>query len=170
MLTLERFSRFVRRDSPLSSNFAARAMGKGGGEGSTQSCATVPATQAGSGSGNVDGSSSRDRQTRLTSARKLVGMFTPQERDRARNEVLEWASADPRVVAGAVVGSLAHEPGDRFSDLDLTFGVRDECPISEVLEDWSQRLIAGFEAVLSFCLWFGCDVTRVVLLASCVAS
>jgi hypothetical protein len=95
-------------------------------------------------------------------------MFTPQERDRARNEVLEWASADPRVVAGAVVGSLAHEPGDRFSDLDLTFGVRDECPISEVLEDWSRRLIAGFDAVQLFDLSAGSALYRVFLLPGCL--
>ena len=95
-------------------------------------------------------------------------MFTPQQRDRARNEVLEWASADPRVVAGAIVGSLAHEPGDRFSDLDLTFGVRDDCPIAEVLEDWSRRLIAGFEAVQLFDLSAGSAVYRVFLLPGCL--
>jgi len=95
-------------------------------------------------------------------------MFTPQERDRARNEVLEWAGADPRVVAGAVVGSLAHEPGDRFSDLDLTFGVRDEYPISEVLEDWSRRLIARFDAVQLFDLSAGSALYRVFLLPGCL--
>jgi hypothetical protein len=35
------------------------------------------------------------------------------------------ADKDERVVAGAAVGSLAVDGGDRFSDLDLTFGIAD---------------------------------------------
>jgi hypothetical protein len=95
-------------------------------------------------------------------------VFTPQDRDRVHNQILAWASDDPRVVAGAVVGSLAHQPGDRFSDLDLTFGVRDDCPISDVLEDWSRRLIANFEAVPLFDLPAGGALYRVLLLPGCL--
>jgi hypothetical protein len=36
--------------------------------------------------------------------------------------LLRVAEEDERVVAGAAVGSLAVDGGDRFSDLDLTFG------------------------------------------------
>ena len=39
-------------------------------------------------------------------------MFSVQERDRVRDRVLEMASSDARVVAGAVVGSLARDDGD----------------------------------------------------------
>jgi hypothetical protein len=95
-------------------------------------------------------------------------MFTPQDRNRVQKQVLEWADADPRVVAGAVVGSLAHQPGDRFSDLDLTFGVRDECPVSDVLEDWSRRLIADCEAVQLFDVAAGGALYRVFLLPGCL--
>ena len=48
-------------------------------------------------------------------------MFSTQDRDRIRERVLQLAASDARVVAGAVVGSLAHGGGDRWSDLDLTF-------------------------------------------------
>lgn len=41
-------------------------------------------------------------------------MFTAEERDRVRGRVLELAAADPRVVAGAAVGSLANGGGDHF--------------------------------------------------------
>lgn len=95
-------------------------------------------------------------------------MFTPQERDRIHKQILAWASDDARVVAGAVVGSLAHQPGDRFSDVDLTFGVRNDCPISDVLEDWSRRLIADFEAVRLFDLPAGGALYRVFLLPGCL--
>ena len=66
-------------------------------------------------------------------------MFTIQDRERVHTWVLELAAADKRVVAGAVVGSLALTEGDRWSDLDLTFGVQDGVPIGEVLEDWTSR-------------------------------
>ena len=95
-------------------------------------------------------------------------MFTTQERDGVRNQVLEWANSDSRVVAAAVVGSLAHQPGDRFSDLDLTFGVRDEYPISSVLEDWSRRLVSEFDAVHLFDLPAGAALYRVFLLPGCL--
>ena len=52
-------------------------------------------------------------------------MFTLHDPDRLHDRVLEWARSDPRVVAGAVVGSLAKQPGDRWSDLDLTFAVEE---------------------------------------------
>ena len=67
-------------------------------------------------------------------------MFTVEQRDALRERVLRLAAEDPRVVAGAAVGSLAVDGGDRFSDLDLTFGVADEVVRTEVLDDWSTTL------------------------------
>jgi len=46
-----------------------------------------------------------------------------------RDRVLEFASSDQRVVAGAVVGLLALGDGDRWSDLDLTFAVADDVSV-----------------------------------------
>lgn len=95
-------------------------------------------------------------------------MFTPQERERVNHQILSWAKDDRRIVAGAVVGSLAHHPGDRFSDLDLAFGIRDDSAISDVLEDWSRRLTAEFDAVSLFDLPTGGAVYRVFLLPGCL--
>ena len=64
-------------------------------------------------------------------------MFSISDRDRIRGHVLGLAASDVRVVAGAVVGSLAHEEGDRWSDLDLTFAVADTVPLLEVLGYWT---------------------------------
>src|SRR5947209_8666579 len=50
-------------------------------------------------------------------------MFTVEERDRVRNRVVQMSRADPRLVAGALVGSTAGGGGDQWSDLDLTFGL-----------------------------------------------
>jgi hypothetical protein len=52
-------------------------------------------------------------------------VFDVGDRDRVRDRVLEIASSDPRVVGGAVLGSLAHDEGDQWSDLDLMFSVGD---------------------------------------------
>jgi hypothetical protein len=45
------------------------------------------------------------------------------------------------------VGSLAADGGDRFSDLDLTFGIADHVPVAQVLDDWTRTLIGEREAV-----------------------
>ena len=44
-------------------------------------------------------------------------------------------------VAGAAVGSLAVDGGDRFSDLDLTFGIADDVPVTAALDDWTAASI-----------------------------
>jgi hypothetical protein len=74
-------------------------------------------------------------------------VFTVEQRDALRERVLRLAEEDDRVVAGAAVGSLAWDDGDRFSDLDLAFGVVDHAPVDEVLDDWTIRLFEELGAV-----------------------
>jgi hypothetical protein len=95
-------------------------------------------------------------------------MFSSDERDRVRERVLGLAAADPRVVAGALVGSLALDAGDRWSDLDLTFAVVDGVPVLEVLRDWTRTLIEEFAAVDLFDLAVGASLYRVFLLPGCL--
>lgn len=95
-------------------------------------------------------------------------MFTITDRQRVHDRVLEWAAADPRVTAGAVVGSLALGGGDRWSDLDLTFAVTDAPAVLAVLGDWTDRLAAEFGAVPLFDLPSGPSLYRVFLLPGCL--
>jgi len=95
-------------------------------------------------------------------------MFSVSDRDRLRDHVLQLAASDARVVAGAVVGSLAHAEGDRWSDLDLTFAVVDNLPILGVLEDWTRNLVAEFDAAHLFDLPSGASTYRVFLLPGCL--
>lgn len=95
-------------------------------------------------------------------------MFSVSDRERVRDFVLELAASDDRVVAGAVVGSMAHHAGDRWSDLDLTFSVVDSVPILDVLNDWTSRLIAEFDAVQLFDLPSEASIYRVFLLPGCL--
>ena len=91
-------------------------------------------------------------------------MFSVGDRNRARDRVLELAQSDPRVVSGAVVGSLAHGGGDRWSDLDLTFAVVDEVPVTTVLEDWTERVSEELDGLHLFDLPSGGAIYRVFLL------
>jgi hypothetical protein len=91
-------------------------------------------------------------------------VFSVEQRDALREYVLRLAAEDERVVAGAVVGSLALTGGDPFSDLDLTFGIADGVPISTVLDDWTRRLIDERDAVNLADLERGPTTYRVFLL------
>jgi hypothetical protein len=95
-------------------------------------------------------------------------LFTVQQRDRVRERLLELADSDPRVVAAAAVGGTVSGASDRWSDLDLTFGVADGCPAAEVLGDWSRTVVREFEAVHLFDLTHGAALYRVFLLPGCL--
>jgi hypothetical protein len=91
-------------------------------------------------------------------------VFTIEQRDALCERVLRLAEHDDRVVAGAVVGSLALDQGDRFSDLDLTFGIADHVRVAAVLADWTSTLIDELAAVQLVDLERGHTVYRVFLL------
>jgi hypothetical protein len=91
-------------------------------------------------------------------------VFTIEQRDALRDRVLRLAERDARVVAGAVVGSFAVDAGDRFSDLDLSFGVADHVRVADVLDDWTRELTDGVDAVRLVDLQRGAITYRVFLL------
>jgi hypothetical protein len=95
-------------------------------------------------------------------------MFSVRDRELVRDHVLQLAASDARVVAGAVVGSLALGGGDRWSDLDLTFAVADNEPVPDVLEDWTRKLVEELDAVHLFDLPSGASIYRVFLLPGCL--
>jgi hypothetical protein len=73
-------------------------------------------------------------------------MFPIEDRERIRDQLIAKARADPLIVAAAVVGSTV-TGGDRWSDLDLTFGVARGVPIETVLARWTREVVAEFDAV-----------------------
>ena len=95
-------------------------------------------------------------------------MFSVAYRDQVRDFVLQLARSDRRILAGAVVGSLALSEGDRWSDLDLTFAVADVTPLAEVLEAWTRRLTDKFGAIQLFDLPSGPSFYRVFFLPGCL--
>ena len=95
-------------------------------------------------------------------------MFSIEDRNHVRDHVLQLAKTDERVVAGAVVGSLALSDGDRWSDLDLTFAVGDEWSIFDVLRGWTRDIIGELSATHLFDLPSGVSIYRVFLLPGCL--
>jgi hypothetical protein len=90
-------------------------------------------------------------------------VFTVEQRERARDRILEMAHADARVIAGAIVGSEAAGHVDRWSDVDLTFGLAPGVTAADVLADWTRQLETEFEAVHLFDLPYLSTVYRVFL-------
>jgi hypothetical protein len=91
-------------------------------------------------------------------------VFTVEQRNALRARILQLAEEDERVVAGAAVGSFAVGTGDRFSDLDLTFGIADGVPVAQVLDDWTRTLTEELDAVQLADLAAGPTTYRVFLL------
>jgi hypothetical protein len=93
-------------------------------------------------------------------------VFTTDDRDRIRDRLVQMARDDPRIVAAALVGSLALGGGDRWSDLDLTFGLAREASMNEVLADWTDRMRREFDAAHLFDLPYLTTMYRVFLFPS----
>src|ERR1051325_329279 len=74
-------------------------------------------------------------------------MFTAQERTRVRSDLLDRAAADGRISGAAITGSAAVNREDRWSDIDLAFGVAPSAELSDVLSDWSSHMYAQHAAV-----------------------
>jgi hypothetical protein len=95
-------------------------------------------------------------------------VFSVDDRQRAYERVLALADDDSRVVAGAVVGSLALSDGDPWSDLDLTFAVADDVAVGDVLADWTRTVETELNGVRLFDLPVGPSIYRVFLLPGCL--
>jgi hypothetical protein len=91
-------------------------------------------------------------------------VFSVEERTRVRERLLRMAQADDRIVAAAEIGALARDGGDRWSDLDLTFGVADGARVEAVLADWTANVEREFDAAHLFDLPFQTSIYRVFLL------
>jgi hypothetical protein len=76
------------------------------------------------------------------------------------------ARADNRIMGAALTGSAAHDAEDRWSDLDLAFGVGDTAQLRDTLSDWTDRMYRNHEALHHVDVVVGATVYRVFLLAN----
>jgi hypothetical protein len=93
-------------------------------------------------------------------------MFTPEERDRLRSSLLEYAARDRRISGAAITGSVAAGREDRWSDIDLAFGVGEAGELPDVLSDWTAQIYSEHLALDHFDVISGAWVYRVFFLAS----
>ena len=91
-------------------------------------------------------------------------MFTPEERARLRLALLENAAGDSRISGAAITGSAANDGEDRWSDIDLAFGVADAAALPEVLADWTARMYEQHGALHHLDVRSGSWIYRVFLL------
>jgi hypothetical protein len=93
-------------------------------------------------------------------------MFTSEERDRLRSDLLEYAAKDQRISGAAITGSAAAAREDRWSDVDLAFGVSDATELPNVLSDWTEHMHQQHLALHHFDVKSGAWTYRVFLLPS----
>jgi len=93
-------------------------------------------------------------------------MFTPEERDRLRSNLLERASGDQRISGAAITGSAADGREDQWSDIDLAFGVSDAAEMPNALADWTSHMYHQHLALDHLDVLSGAWVYRVFFLPS----
>jgi predicted nucleotidyltransferase len=92
-------------------------------------------------------------------------MFTVEQRAALRAELLAEAAADARIAATAITGSAAEEREDRWSDIDLAFGVAGVAEMPDVMRDWTARMYERHAALHHVDVLAGDWIYRVFLVA-----
>src|SRR6185369_3361715 len=106
------------------------------------------------------------RRVAAGAAIELKLMFTVEERACLRSDLLEYAASDQRISGAAITGSAAAEREDRWSDIDLAFGVRGTVELSEVLSDWTAHMYGQHRALHHVDVSAGAWIYRVFILES----
>jgi predicted nucleotidyltransferase len=91
-------------------------------------------------------------------------MFTVDRRQHVRTQLLERARGDERIVGAAITGSAARDAEDRWSDVDLFFGVAAGIAVEETLNDWSAFMYRELGAIHHFDLRADSAIYRAFLL------
>jgi hypothetical protein len=95
-------------------------------------------------------------------------VFTSDQRDALCRQLLGLAEKDARITGAAVTGSAADGREDRWSDIDLYFGVADDIALDAVVSDWTDYLYGELAALHHFELQVPAAVYRAFLLPSCL--
>jgi hypothetical protein len=74
-------------------------------------------------------------------------MYTAEERARLRDELLRDAAEDRRIGGAALTGSAAEGREDRWSDVDLAFGVAEGVDLEQVVADWTAKMYDRHQAM-----------------------
>ncbi len=91
-------------------------------------------------------------------------VFSIEQRERLRTELVAAAEHDPQLCGAAHTGSAATEKLDRWSDVDLALCVKPDAPLDRVIDDWTSRLYQKHNAVAHQDVMRGSTLFRVFLL------
>jgi hypothetical protein len=93
-------------------------------------------------------------------------MFTVGVREDLLSELIEAGQSDSRITGVAITGSASAGKEDRWSDIDLAFGVREGSEVRTVLEDFTVRMYSRHQTLHHLDVPSGSWIYRVFLLAS----
>ena len=91
-------------------------------------------------------------------------MFTAEEREQIRAELVSAAQQDRHIVAAAHLGSAALGREDAWSDIDLALSLAPDSEAEAVVADWTSRLYSNHNAVTHCDVRHGDTLYRVFLL------
>ncbi len=77
-------------------------------------------------------------------------MFSPEQRDRLREQIVAAARADQRITGAAMTGSSALGNQDEWSDIDLFFGVRHAEELAGAMSDMTDLMYREHGALHHF--------------------
>lgn len=91
-------------------------------------------------------------------------IFSADERERLRDELVSAAQNDPNLCGAAHVGSRASSRLDRWSDIDLALCLASAASPEQVVAEWTDRLYSHHGAVGHVDVMRGATLYRVFLL------
>jgi len=91
-------------------------------------------------------------------------VFSLEERHRLKSELLGSVPLDRRITGAAITGSAAIGREDRWSDIDLAFGVTNVADLTGVVSDWTAVMYERYRAVHHVDVRSGSWLYRVFLL------
>ena len=95
-------------------------------------------------------------------------LFDPELRRTTLDALVARARSDKSLASAALVGSLAQGTADRWSDIDLSFGVAPGASIESVVREWTEHMTSAFDATALFDLQARGALYRVFLLPRCL--
>ncbi len=93
-----------------------------------------------------------------------MAIFTADERERLRGELVAAAQIDSNLCGAAHTGSAASSLLDRWSDIDLALCLASGAPHEQVVAKWTDRLYHHHSAVAHVDVMRGATLYRVFLL------
>ena len=90
-------------------------------------------------------------------------MFTPEARTALRDTLIDAARRDERITGVALTGSASIDAEDRWSDIDIAFGVAASADRDALVAEWTERMYRDHDAVHHTDMMAGGALFRVFL-------